>query len=91
MPARIVIVHDDADFTRRMAAVLWAGGHEVAVFEEPLLAHDAIEAAQRVEVLIVRYRRQRFFGRRRPSRPTSEYDARPRNGRHAKRDFPCCR
>jgi DNA-binding NtrC family response regulator len=56
MPARIVIVHDDADFTRRVTAVLWAAGHEAVVFEDPLLAHDAIEEAQRVEVLITRVR-----------------------------------
>jgi DNA-binding NtrC family response regulator len=66
MPARIVIVHDDADFTRRVSAVLWAAGHEVAVFEDPFLVHDAIEAAQQVEVLItrVRFREGRSNGSR---------------------------
>ena len=54
MPARIVIVHDDEEFTRNTVATLQSAGHDVAVFKDPLLAHDAIEAAHRVEVLITR-------------------------------------
>jgi DNA-binding NtrC family response regulator len=54
MPARVVIVHDDEDLTRNVTAALRSAGHDVAVFKDPLLAHDAIEAAQRVEVLITR-------------------------------------
>ena len=54
MPARIVIVHDDEEFTRDTVAALQSAGHDVMVFKDPLLAHDAIEAAQRVEVLITR-------------------------------------
>ena len=54
MPARIVIVHDVEEFTRNMVAALQSAGHDVAVFKDPMLAHDAIEAAQRIEVLITR-------------------------------------
>ena len=54
MPARIVIVHDDEEFTRNTVAALQSAGHDVAFFKDPMLAHDAIEAAQRVEVLITR-------------------------------------
>lgn len=54
MPAKIVVVHDDEDFTGSVVAALQAAGHDVAVFKDPLLAHDALEAAQRVEVLITR-------------------------------------
>lgn len=54
MPAKIVVVHDDEDFTGSLVAALQAAGHDVAVFKDPLLAHDALEAAQRVEVLITR-------------------------------------
>ena len=54
MPARIVIVHDDEDFTRHTVLALQSAGHDVAVFRDPLLALDAIETAQRVEVLITR-------------------------------------
>ena len=54
MPARIVIVHDYEEFTRNTVATLQSAGHDVMVFKDPLLAHDAIEAAQRIEVLITR-------------------------------------
>ena len=54
MPARIVIVHDDEELTRQTVVALQAAGHDVAVFQDPLLAHDANEAAPRVEVLITR-------------------------------------
>jgi hypothetical protein len=52
MPASIV--HNDEDLTRGVVVALRAAGHDVVAFKDPLLAHDAIEAAQRVEVLITR-------------------------------------
>jgi DNA-binding NtrC family response regulator len=54
VPARIVIVHDDEGLVTGVVAALRTAGHEVAAFKDPLLAHDAIEAAQRVEVLVTR-------------------------------------
>jgi DNA-binding NtrC family response regulator len=54
VPARIVIVHDDEDLFTGVVVALRAAGHDVAAFKDPLLAHDALEAAQRVEVLITR-------------------------------------
>ena len=54
MPARIVVVHDDEHFTRTLTTALRSAGHDVAAFQDPLLAHDPIETAQRVEVLITR-------------------------------------
>jgi DNA-binding NtrC family response regulator len=54
MPARVVVVHDDQDFADRVAAALGAGGHDVAVFPDPLVAWDALEAAKRIDVLVAR-------------------------------------
>jgi hypothetical protein len=54
VPARIVIVHDDEGLVTGVVAALRTAGHDVAAFKDPLLAHDAIEAAQRVEVLVTR-------------------------------------
>jgi CheY-like chemotaxis protein len=54
MPASIVIVHDHLLFLERAASTLRAAGHDVAVFADPMLALDAIEAAERLQLLITR-------------------------------------
>jgi DNA-binding NtrC family response regulator len=54
MPARIVVVHDDADFVEELAAGIRAESHEVAIFPDPIAAWDALEAAQKTEVLVTR-------------------------------------
>lgn len=54
MPARIVVVHDDPGFIENTAAALRAAGHDVAAYLNSLAALEALEAAQRVEVLITR-------------------------------------
>jgi DNA-binding NtrC family response regulator len=56
MPARIVAVHDDRCFLDCLTAALQAQGHEVAAFDDSILAWDALHAAQHVEVLITRIR-----------------------------------
>ena len=54
MPARIVAVHDEPSFLDPLAASLKADGHEVAAFDDPMLAWDALAGAQRVELLVTR-------------------------------------
>jgi DNA-binding NtrC family response regulator len=54
MPARVVVVHDDSQFVDELARRLRAENHEVATFPDPLAAWDALEAAQRTEVLVTR-------------------------------------
>ena len=54
MPARIVVVHDDADYVQELADGLRAEGHEVATFPDPIAAWDALEAARKTEVLVTR-------------------------------------
>jgi DNA-binding NtrC family response regulator len=54
MPARIVIVHDEPGFTERIAAALRGNGHDVASFVDPIEALDALQDAQRIEVLVTR-------------------------------------
>jgi DNA-binding NtrC family response regulator len=54
MPARIVVVHDDTKFVDELAEGLRAEGHEVATFPDPIAAWDALEAAQKSEVLVTR-------------------------------------
>ena len=54
MPARIVVVHDGANFVEELAERLRAEGHEVATFPDPIAAWDALEAAQSSEVLVTR-------------------------------------
>ena len=52
MPAPILIVHDDSQLRDTIATTLSARGHEVASFENPAHALDAIEAESRVRVLV---------------------------------------
>jgi DNA-binding NtrC family response regulator len=54
MPARVVVVHDDPDFVDELATAVRSDGHDVATFADPLAAWDALEAAQRIEVLVTR-------------------------------------
>jgi DNA-binding NtrC family response regulator len=54
MPARIVVVHDDPEFIENTVTALLSDGHEVRAFTDPMSALDALEEAQRVEVLITR-------------------------------------
>jgi DNA-binding NtrC family response regulator len=54
MPARIVMVHDDPTFRDPLVASLKASGHDVASFADISTAWDALEAAQRIEILLTR-------------------------------------
>src|SRR5665213_1782061 len=46
MPARIVLVHDDADVVEGAAAAIRAAGYDVAAFHGSLAALDALGGAQ---------------------------------------------
>jgi DNA-binding NtrC family response regulator len=52
MPARIVVAHDEAEFVENTVAALQDAGYDVAAFGDSMSALAALEAAQRVEVLI---------------------------------------
>lgn len=52
MPARVVLVHDDAEFVDELVAALTLAGHRVAAYSDPLEAWDALAAARLTEVLI---------------------------------------
>src|SRR5580658_7779028 len=52
MPARIVVVNDDKEFTDLLAVALRSAGHDVATYPDPLAAWGALEAAERTEVLV---------------------------------------
>jgi DNA-binding NtrC family response regulator len=54
MPARVVVVYDDPDFVDQLALAIRSEGHDVAIFADPVAAWDALEAAQRTEVLVTR-------------------------------------
>ncbi|MGA3004908.1 MAG: hypothetical protein ABSE20_24635 [Acetobacteraceae bacterium] len=54
MPAQIVLVHDDEAFTDLASRALMESGYEVMVFPDPLVALNALETAERVELLITR-------------------------------------
>jgi DNA-binding NtrC family response regulator len=54
MPARIVVVDDNPCFLDHLATALKVKGHDAASFADPLDAWDALEEAQRVEVLVTR-------------------------------------
>jgi DNA-binding NtrC family response regulator len=62
MPARVVVVHDDANVLGPLAEALEVAGHGVARFDNVLAAWDALGMAATVEVLITRTR----FGRGSP-------------------------
>src|SRR5271155_4651531 len=54
MPARIVVAHDDPGFVDNTVMALRAAGYDVAAFGDSMSAFAALEAADRVEVLITR-------------------------------------
>src|ERR1044072_3221574 len=54
MPARIVIVHDDNQFLEAATTTLRDAGYDVAAFADTLSALDALNHANKVEVLITR-------------------------------------
>lgn len=52
MPAQVVVVLDNAETAALLARTLRANGHGVQPFSDPMLALDALERAQHVELLI---------------------------------------
>jgi len=54
MPARVVVVHDEPGFADQLAGALRLAGHDVAAFVDPMLALDALDTAQHIEILITR-------------------------------------
>jgi DNA-binding NtrC family response regulator len=54
VPARIVVVFDDTEFSGELAAQLRTEGNDTATFPDPLVAWDALEAAALIEVLVTR-------------------------------------
>jgi DNA-binding NtrC family response regulator len=57
MPARVVVVHDDATFLDDTVSALQGAGYDVAGFSQSMAAIEALQAAaQRVEILITRIR-----------------------------------
>ena len=56
MPASIVIVTDQREFLDQVTAALRQAGHDVAPFVDPMEALLALEAPQKIEILIPRIR-----------------------------------
>ena len=54
MPARIVVVHDDPQFIELSMTALLGAGHDIKAFSSSLEAIDALEAPERVELLVTR-------------------------------------
>jgi DNA-binding NtrC family response regulator len=54
MPARILVVHDDPEFTECTAAALVAAGHDVSVMTSSMSAIEALNDARQIEVLVTR-------------------------------------
>ena len=52
MPARVVLVHDDADFVDLATTAIKAEGYSVAAFLDPFKALNALDAAKTVDLLI---------------------------------------
>ena len=52
MPARIVIVGSNPSLTEQARQAFTGAGHDVAVFTNPLKGLDALERANRIELLI---------------------------------------
>ena len=52
MPARIMIVHDEPDFADDVASILKSGEDDVARYANPAAALDALESAERIELLV---------------------------------------
>jgi DNA-binding NtrC family response regulator len=56
MPANIILVHDDPKFVEEAAAALVRAGHQVATFQDPHEGLNALETAERFDILITRVR-----------------------------------
>jgi DNA-binding NtrC family response regulator len=56
MPARIVLANDDSGFCDQAVSALRRAGHDVIAFTNSMNALIALEAAERVELLITRVR-----------------------------------
>jgi DNA-binding NtrC family response regulator len=56
MPARIVVIHDDPNFREFVVTALQAAGHDTEAFVSTMAAIDALEAAERIDLLITRLR-----------------------------------
>ena len=56
MPARVVIVHDDAKVLHPLAQALETVGHDVAAFDDVFAVWHALRMAATVQVLITRTR-----------------------------------
>jgi DNA-binding NtrC family response regulator len=54
MTARIFIVHDDSAFSEEARSALESAGHSVAIYDDPMVALDALETAQQINLLITR-------------------------------------
>jgi DNA-binding NtrC family response regulator len=54
MPACIVVVHDDPQFVETAVAALTSAGHDVRTYTDTMAAMEALDAAQRLEILITR-------------------------------------
>ena len=54
MPARVVVVHDNPDFIDPVVAGLRGVGLDVVTFTDTMSALNALEHAQRVELMITR-------------------------------------
>ena len=54
MPARIVVVHDEPKFRDSVVTALQAAGYDTKAFAGSMEALDALETAQRIELLITR-------------------------------------
>jgi DNA-binding NtrC family response regulator len=54
MPARIVVVHDDPKFREWVVLALQAAGYDLKAFAGSTEAIDALEASERIDLLITR-------------------------------------
>ncbi|MFL5281105.1 MAG: hypothetical protein ACJ8AW_08905 [Rhodopila sp.] len=54
MPARVVLVHDDAAFLGVLAGRLRQPGHDVAAYSDAMTAYDVLKGATQIEVLVTR-------------------------------------
>ena len=54
MGQQVFVVHDEPELLAEMAAALKSHGYEVSAFASTLQALDAIESADRVDVLVTR-------------------------------------
>jgi DNA-binding NtrC family response regulator len=54
MPACIVVVHDDPQFVETAVTALTTAGHDVRAYTDTMAAMEALDAPQRLEILITR-------------------------------------